>query len=66
MENLFDCICSALAFPPNQTLFLKAEGIELMILSIKVRYASLKGPLLHNLDSGQPIDAPLSATMVLL
>ena len=36
VENLFDCIASALAYPPNQTRFLKAEGIELMILSIKV------------------------------
>eukprot|EP00316_Scyphosphaera_apsteinii_P000792 CAMPEP_0119320110 /NCGR_PEP_ID=MMETSP1333-20130426/51482_1 /TAXON_ID=418940 /ORGANISM="Scyphosphaera apsteinii, Strain RCC1455" /LENGTH=558 /DNA_ID=CAMNT_0007326739 /DNA_START=35 /DNA_END=1711 /DNA_ORIENTATION=- len=41
VENVFASMASALAEPANQHLFLKAEGIELMVLTIKERrYAS--------------------------
>ncbi|EOD05355.1 hypothetical protein EMIHUDRAFT_448624 [Emiliania huxleyi CCMP1516] len=60
VENMYDCLCSALHAPANQTLFLKAEGIELMILTLKERRfaaqlahdehcASLLVTLLHQL-----------------
>ena len=31
LENVFNCLCTALLQPANQHLFLKAEGIELMV-----------------------------------
>ena len=31
LENIFNCLCTALLQPANQHLFLKAEGIELMV-----------------------------------
>ena len=41
IENVFNCLCTALLQPANQLLFLKAEGIELMILTVKEgKYAS--------------------------
>jgi len=41
VENLFDCLCSALMLPDNQTAFLKAEGVELMVLTLREnRYAA--------------------------
>lgn len=41
VENLFDALCSCLELASNQHLFLKAEGIELMLLALKEgRYAS--------------------------
>lgn len=45
VQNLFDCLISALAQPANQLLFLKAEGIELMILTIKERRFASHGAL---------------------
>ena len=35
MENLFDCLCSALMFTPNRSRFLRGEGLQLMILMLK-------------------------------
>lgn len=35
LENLFDSLCSALLYPPNRTLFEKAQGLELMLLCIR-------------------------------
>tara|TARA_B100000780_G_C21042461_1_gene418352 strand:- start:662 stop:850 length:189 start_codon:yes stop_codon:yes gene_type:complete len=35
LENVFNCLCTALLQPANQHLFLKAEGIELMVLTLK-------------------------------
>ncbi|KAK3733987.1 hypothetical protein QZH41_009843, partial [Actinostola sp. cb2023] len=35
MENLFNCLCSALMFHPNKDLFLKGEGLQLMILMLR-------------------------------
>lgn len=35
MENLFDVLCSSLLEASNKELFLKGEGLELMILMIK-------------------------------
>ena len=40
LENVFNCLCTALLQPANQHLFLKAEGIELMVLTIVL---TLKG-----------------------
>jgi beta-catenin-like protein 1 len=41
VENTFDCLSAVLRQPANQLLFLKAEGIELMVLTIKEgRFAS--------------------------
>jgi len=45
VENMYDCLCSALHAPANQTLFLKAEGIELMILTLKERRFAAQGAL---------------------
>lgn len=35
MENVFDSLCSALNEPGNKTLFVEAEGPDLMVLLIK-------------------------------
>ena len=35
MDNLFDCMCSALMYPPNRTRFLEGEGPQLMLLMLK-------------------------------
>lgn len=35
MENIFDSICSALGEPENKGLFLKSEGIDLLVLMMK-------------------------------
>lgn len=41
MDNIFDTLCSALNEPATKTLFLSAEGPELMVLMMKyVRYVS--------------------------
>ena len=31
MENLFDCLCSALMYTPNRNKFLKGEGLQLIM-----------------------------------
>lgn len=35
MENLFNCLCSSLLYAPNKELFLKGEGLQLMILMLR-------------------------------
>jgi len=35
MENVFDCLCSALIEPGTKKLFLKEEGVDLMVLIMK-------------------------------
>ena len=35
MENIFNCLCTALAEPEMKQLFLDAEGVELMIIMMK-------------------------------
>ena len=36
IENLFNALSTMLELPANQHLFLRAEGIELMVLTLKV------------------------------
>ncbi|KAG6378934.1 Catenin-beta-like protein [Boletus reticuloceps] len=36
MENLFDALCSALAEPEIRSLFLASEGVDLMVLMMKL------------------------------
>ena len=45
MENLFDCLCSALMFTPNREKFLKGEGLQLMILMLKEKKMSRRPAL---------------------
>ncbi|XP_055343721.1 beta-catenin-like protein 1 [Paramacrobiotus metropolitanus] len=40
MENLFDCLCSALMYPPNRKLFLDGEGLQLMNLMLREKKQS--------------------------
>jgi beta-catenin-like protein 1 len=35
MENIFDALCSALGEPEVKQLFLKSEGVDLMVLLMK-------------------------------
>ncbi|XP_033123796.1 beta-catenin-like protein 1 [Anneissia japonica] len=46
MENLFNCLCSALLLPSNRARFLKGEGVQLMNLMLREkklsRFSSLK------------------------
>ena len=35
MENLFNCLCSSLMHNANKDLFLKGEGLQLMILMLR-------------------------------
>ena len=35
MEDIFNCLCSALAEPEVKQLFLEAEGVELMVIMMK-------------------------------
>ena len=45
MENLFDCLCSALMHTPNRERFLKGEGLQLMILMLKEKKMSRRSAL---------------------
>jgi beta-catenin-like protein 1 len=45
LENMFDILCSALTCPPNRERFLKAEGLQLMILMLKEKMVSRCGAL---------------------
>ena len=45
MENLFDCLCSALTLTVNRERFLKGEGLQLMILMLKERKMSHRSAL---------------------
>lgn len=35
MENVFDALCSAVSEPNIKELFLKSEGVDLMVLMMK-------------------------------
>ena len=41
MENVFDTLCSALSEPSTKDLFLKSEGIDLMVLTMKLAVSFL-------------------------
>ena len=45
MENLFDCLCSALMFTANRDKFLRGEGLQLMILMLKEKKVSQRSAL---------------------
>lgn len=45
MENLFDCLCSALMYPPNRDKFLKGEGLQLMRLMLQSKKLSRRSCL---------------------
>ena len=45
MENLFDCLCSSLMFPPNRDKFLKGEGLQLMRLMLQSKKLSRRSSL---------------------
>ncbi|CAG9827204.1 unnamed protein product [Diabrotica balteata] len=45
MENLFDCLCSALMVFPNRERFLKGEGLQLMNLMLREKKTSRNGSL---------------------
>ena len=42
MENVFDCMCSALMFPANRDKFLEGEGPQLMLLMLKAKKLAAK------------------------
>eukprot|EP00727_Mastigamoeba_balamuthi_P007985 m51a1_g3807 hypothetical protein (1348) ;mRNA; r:245266-251184 len=45
VENVFDCLCSALLLPENQKRFDVVEGIELMLLLLKEKKFCRRGAL---------------------
>lgn len=45
MENLFNCLCSALMAVPNRDRFLKGEGLQLMNLMLREKKMSRNGSL---------------------
>jgi len=45
LENLFDCVCSCLLLDEHKSAFLKAEGLQLMLLVIKGKKFGRKGAL---------------------
>nr|CAI5816876.1 unnamed protein product [Callosobruchus analis] len=45
MENLFNCLCSALMVMPNRDKFLKGEGLQLMNLMLREKKTSRNGSL---------------------
>lgn len=45
MENLFNCLCSALMIPQNRERFLKGEGLQLMNLMLREKKLSRNGSL---------------------
>eukprot|EP00058_Branchiostoma_floridae_P012181 XP_002597669.1 hypothetical protein BRAFLDRAFT_217397 [Branchiostoma floridae] len=45
MENLFDCLCSALMLPANRDRFLKGEGLQLMNLMLRSKKMSRNSAL---------------------
>jgi beta-catenin-like protein 1 len=54
IENLFDTLTSVLELPANQHAFLRAEGIELMVLTLKEQKYAARGAL-------KALDAALAA-----
>ena len=55
MENLFNCLCSALLFAPNRDKFLNGEGLQLMNLMLREKKMSRNSALkvLDHAMSGQ-------------
>ncbi|RMX51317.1 hypothetical protein pdam_00004681 [Pocillopora damicornis] len=45
MENLFNCLCSSLMHNANKDLFLKGEGLQLMILMLREKKLSRRSSL---------------------
>lgn len=45
MENLFNCLCSALMVVPNRERFLRGEGLQLMNLMLREKKTSRNGSL---------------------
>ena len=45
MENLFNCLCSALLFAPNREKFLNGEGLQLMNLMLREKKMSRNSAL---------------------
>eukprot|EP00039_Didymoeca_costata_P001320 m.51552 g.51552 ORF g.51552 m.51552 type:complete len:557 (-) comp10739_c0_seq2:92-1762(-) len=45
MENIFDILCSSLLLKSNGELFIKAEGLELMIIMMREKKISLHGAI---------------------
>ena len=45
MENLFNCLCSALLYSPNREKFLDGEGLQLMILMLREKKMSRSSAL---------------------
>ncbi|KAJ1528860.1 hypothetical protein ONE63_007232 [Megalurothrips usitatus] len=45
MENLFNCLCSALMYAPNRERFLRGEGLQLMNLMLREKKLSRNGSL---------------------
>ncbi|XP_065163818.1 beta-catenin-like protein 1 [Atheta coriaria] len=45
MQNLFNCLCSALMCIPNRDKFLKGEGLQLMNLMLREKKTSRNGSL---------------------
>jgi beta-catenin-like protein 1 len=45
MENLFNCLCSALLAKQNREKFLKGEGLQLMNLMLREKKMSRNGSL---------------------
>jgi hypothetical protein len=53
LNNVFDCLCSALLYSENKTKFLQGEGIELMIILLRYgwQYHAQCNELLHKRSS---------------
>ena len=55
LENLFDCLCSTLLEGDNRPRFLKAEGVELMIILIKSVWLAPDRPAIVSPSSGDQL-----------
>ena len=55
LENLFDCLCSTLLEGDNRPRFLKAEGVELMIILIKSVWLDPDRPAIVSPSSGDQL-----------
>lgn len=64
MENVFDVLCSALIEPACQELFLKEEGVDLMILMMK--YVEMKTFVWILMNDNNPSDKKCSLSHGLL
>lgn len=45
MENVFDSLCSALGEPEIKKLFLDSEGVDLMVLMMKLAFLCTLAPI---------------------